>query len=386
MTQPGTHLGDVPLYPRSHYARVLTPLLGKGAFEPARSRLLLMPRWIAVIAAATLAIAVWHVPWFAVPLLSVVIGIAFAGITFIAHEALHGSVVRGRARQQVVGFLGFLPFAVSPTLWTAWHNRAHHAHTNLPDDPDAYPTLARYQAERGARFAVDAFSLGGRRWRGVLSLLLGFTVQSTHQLLRARRTGTLTPAQHRTAIAHTLLGVAFWATLAALVGLVPFLFVFVVPLLVANVCVMGFILTNHGLSPRIDINDPLVSGLSVTSPRWIEQLTLGFGYHVEHHLFPAVSSRHARTVRALVLEHWPERYQSMPLSDALLALHRTGRVYKDAVTLYDPRTGGEFPTLMPGSTALARPRAHGTAGRPRAERISRLLAAPVIRDHALDQT
>jgi fatty acid desaturase len=113
---------------------------------------------------------------------------------------------------------------------------------------------------------------------------------------------------------------------------------------------MGFILTNHGLSPRVSINDPLIGSLSVTTSWWIERLTLGFGYHVEHHLFPYLSSRHAPAVRKLVQQHWPERYQSMSLGAALLALHRTGRVYKDDVTLCDPRTGRQFPTLMPGSS------------------------------------
>jgi hypothetical protein len=53
-------------------------------------------------------------------------------------------------------------------------------------------------------------------------------------------------------------------------------------------------------------------------------------------------------LRALILERWPERYQSMPLSRALLELHRTARVYKDDTTLVDPRTGREHATL--GST------------------------------------
>ena len=197
------------------------------------------------------------------------------------------------------------------------------------------------------RFATDSFSLGGRRWRGMLSLILGFTVQSTHQLLVARRRGFLKPRALGLAIAETLAGVAVWATVAALVGFVPFLFVYVLPLLVANAIIMAFILTNHSLSPRVEINDPLVSGLSVTAPRWIEWITLGFGYHVEHHLFPAMSSRHARTVRTLVRERWPGRYQAMPLRAALGELHRTSRVYKDAATLVDPRTGREFATLMP---------------------------------------
>jgi fatty acid desaturase len=82
-------------------------------------------------------------------------------------------------------------------------------------------------------------------------------------------------------------------------------------------------------------------------PRWIEWMTLQFGYHVEHHLFPAMSSRHARSVRTLLRRRWPERYQSMPLRSALVRLHETARVYKDDVTLVDPHTGREFATLLP---------------------------------------
>ena len=340
-------LGKSSLVPQSTYVRELRPELPAKAFEPARSRLVLIPAHLAVIAAAILAIASGWVPWPLVPLLSLVIGVSFACLTFVAHEAMHGGIVRGRTARQIVGWIGFLPFTLSPRLWAAWHDRVHHATANAADDPDVYPTLAEYRANGRVRFFIDAFSPGGRRWRGALSLLLGFTVQSTHQLLVARRRGFLGPRALALAVAETLAGVAVWAAVAVLVGLVPFLFVYVLPLLVANAIIMAFILTNHSLSPRVEINDPLVSGLSVTAPRWIEWITLGFGYHVEHHLFPAMSSRHAPAVRALVRERWPGRYQAMPLRTALRELHRTSRVYKDAATLVDPRTGREFATLMP---------------------------------------
>ena len=90
------------------------------------------------------------------------------------------------------------------------------------------------------------------------------------------------------------------------------------------------------------------NALSVTSPRLLDWFTLGFGYHVEHHLFPAMSGRHALTVREQLARIWPERYQSMRVSRALKRLYETGRVYKDATTLCDPRTDGEWPALMPG--------------------------------------
>ena len=333
------------LVSRSTYVHALKAQLPAKSFERATSRLLFLPAHLAVITLATIAIALGWIAWPLVPLVSLAIGASFAGMTFVAHEALHGGLVRSKRLQYAVGWLGFLPFMVSPRLWIAWHNVDHHAHANLPDDPDAYPTLDQYRERRAARFAVDTFSLGGKRWRGVLSLVLGFTVQSAGILINARRLGIADARGHRLALAESGLALGVWAGIAAVVGFVPFLFVFALPLLVANVCVMAFILTNHSLSPRVSINDPLASGLTVTTSRLVEWLTLGFGYHVEHHLFPAMSTRHAPAVRALVQQRWPDRYHSMSLREALGRLHRSARVYKTATTLFDPKTGHEHGTL-----------------------------------------
>lgn len=346
-----SYLGGAPLVPLSHYVRELRPELPAEVFTPARSRLLWIPIHLAIIGVAASAIALAWVPWFVVPLLAVVIGASYSCLTFVAHESMHGGIVRGKLAKHLVGMLGFLPFTLSPRLWAAWHDRVHHATANFADDPDIYPTLHEYNASSRIRFFVNAFSLGGRRWRGVLSLVLGFTVQSAHQLISATSSGFLTARQRRLAITETLLGVTFWAAIAVLVGFVPFLFIYVMPLVIANMVIMAFILTNHNLSPRVSVNDPLASGLSVTAPRLVEWITLRFGFHVEHHLFPAMSSRHAHAVRSLIQERWPERYQSMPLVTAIGRLHATARVYKDDTTLIDPLTGNEYPTLMPRAVA-----------------------------------
>lgn len=333
---------------RSEYVKKLRPELPPEMFEPATSRLLVIPAALTVIGAAITAVAMGVIPWFVLPLISLVIGVAMSCLTFMGHEAVHGGIVRGRTARQLVGWIGFLPFTVSPRLWAAWHDRVHHGSANSDGDPDMYPTLDEYHANGRARFFINWFSPGNGKLRGVLSLALGFSLQALMQLINARSRDYLSARNTFLAIVETLLGVALWATVAVLVGAVPFLFVYVIPLLIANTIVMSYILTNHSLSPRVTINDPVISGLSVTTPRWYERLTLNFGYHVEHHVFPAMSSRHARAVRDLLKKHWPQRYQSMPLSKALLQLHRTPRVYKDAVTLVDPRTGREFPTLLPG--------------------------------------
>jgi fatty acid desaturase len=334
------------LRPASAYVRELRPRLGPEVFAPAGSRLLWLPAHLVIIAAAIAAIATGWIPWLLLPVVSLVLGVSYAGITFLAHETLHGGVVRGRRLRHVVGWIGLLPFVVSPTLWMLWHNREHHGHTNHQGvDPDMYPTLPEYQASRLIRVVTDRFALGARRWTGVLSLLFGFTGQSSQMLVWARRRLGMRARDHRIALAETALCIAVWVAIGVVVGPIGFLVVYVAPLVVANWIVMAFILTNHGLSPGTAVNDPLANSLSVTVPRVAEWLSLGFGYHVEHHLFPAMSTRHAPRVRALLVETWPERYQSMELGAALLTLHRTARIYRDDVTLCDPRTGASFPTL-----------------------------------------
>lgn len=336
----------------STYIHQLRPRLNAAAFSPARSRLLWVPFHLATITLAMVAVARGWIPWPLAPLLSLVIGVGFAGLTFVAHEALHGGIVRNKRLAHVVGWIGFAPFLHSPRLWKVWHNREHHGHTSHPvRDPDTYPTLAIYQGSAAVRTVTDSFSLGGRRWTGGLSLILGFSVQSAHILLDARKRGWMRPAQHRAAIAESAAMVAMWLGVAWLVGPLAFLALVVAPVIIANVMVMTYILTNHGLSPLTEINDPLVNSLSVTVPRAYAWITLGFGHHVEHHLFPAMSTRHAPEVRALVRELWPERFQEMPLGQALRSLHRTARVYRDATTLIDPRTGAIFPAVVPRPVA-----------------------------------
>lgn len=74
------------LRPLSSYVRELRPALPAAVFAPARSRLLWLPLHLAIITAAMLAIASGWLPWPLVPLVSLLIGVSFAGLTFLGHE------------------------------------------------------------------------------------------------------------------------------------------------------------------------------------------------------------------------------------------------------------------------------------------------------------
>jgi fatty acid desaturase len=342
------------------YADVVRPHLSARAFEPARSRLLWLPVHMSIIALLAWSITLHRLTPPLWPVASLVIGVSMSAIAFLGHEVLHGAIVRGRVAIRALGGICLLPFTVSPTLWTNWHNRIHHHHcAKVGADPDMYPTLDEYRSQFFARIMADYFGLGGRRYRSWIGLLVGFTGQSQQMLWEARRLGILTPALHRRALVEFMLGVAWWAAIALIVGGVPFVFIYVLPLVVANVVVMMFILTNHSLSSLTPtVNDPLVNSLSVTLPRALEWLSLDFGFHVEHHIFPSMSARHGREVRDALRAHFGERYQSMPITTAARQLYRTGRVYFDDTTLIDPRTGQTSQALPP------RVRDEGATGRP----------------------
>jgi fatty acid desaturase len=336
----------------SHYARALRGALPSRTFEPEPRRLLWLALHIAIATAGIMTVA--RGPGLGVSLLlALVIGHSFACAGFVAHETLHGSVVRNRFARELVGWLAYLPFLFSPKVWTAWNNKLHHGNTGIEGvDPDAYSTLADYRQNRLLQ-VINPVTPGHGHWAGGLTLVFGLFGQGTKMMLRGRSALGFTAAEQRTVIAQVLASIAVWATVAILVGPLAFVFAFVIPFFIANMILTAYILTNHTISPLTEVNDPLLNSLSVTTPRAIEILHLSFGYHVEHHVFPAMSPRHARLVRDALRERWPDRYQSLPMSVALWRIFTSYRVYKDAWTLIDPRSGREFPTLAPRMPIVA---------------------------------
>ncbi len=332
--------------PVSFYARELRDSLPPRAFNPEPLRSLWLLGHLAIVVVGTVAIAHKWGGWPATLAFTLVIGHSFGAMAFVGHELLHGAVVRNLRARAVLGWLAFLPFTLSPRLWVAWHNGAHHGHTGRTGtDPDTYPRLWEYRGSRLIR-AIDHISVGNRRWGGLVTLLIGFTAQNLTILIQGGPQFGLTRRQRQLAAAETLAGMLVWGAVGLAFGAHTLLFAYGLPLLVGNALVMVYILTNHSLNPLTDLNDPLVNSLCVTAPRFIELLHLNFGYHVEHHIFPAMSSRHGPALRRALRARYPERYQSMPMGRALLRLFRTPRIYKDSVTLLDPRTGIEAATLQ----------------------------------------
>lgn len=307
--------------------------LPSETFAPRPLRALLIPMWAALSAGLIGTIIFAGLPWWADLGLGLALAWSFAGGGFVAHEVLHGSTVKSRLLQDVLGWVGFLPFLVSPSLWREWHNRRHHTHANQGiRDPDAFGDVKHY-VEGGPRRASLGLLPGSGTLRSYFFFGYWFTFHNLMILLvmsRRFKGFSRTPA-----LVHTAVAAVFWAGVIALAGWESVFAVFL-PMMLGNAMVMGYIATNHMLRPETRDADVVETTMSVRVPWIVDVLHGNFSHHIEHHLFPAMNPSQAPAVKAWLQEHGDEDYLAPPLFTAIAWLYRTPRPYKDQRTLVHP--------------------------------------------------
>lgn len=330
-----------------YYAKELRSQLPAEAFDRNPRRLLWLPVHLAIIGGAIAALLTTQIHWGWRLALSVAIGHSYGILMYLAHEILHGTVIKSSRLQNWISGLCMLPYCIGPAHWKAWHNSAHHGHTSQSGtDPDSFGNVTMFMCNRIARFMLT-FAPGSGYRRSWLFLGFWFSFHAiTTLFMHSKLYHYWTPARRRRQIALFYLMAGFWAGVAALVGVYNFTFIYFLPMVVANVLQMSYIATNHLICDETaDVNDPLANSLSVTVPKWVGWLHLNFGYHIEHHIYPYMNPRHAPRVRDAIQARYGNRYRSLPILTALRTLYRTPPVHLSQKELVDLDTGKVFSTL-----------------------------------------
>lgn len=330
------------------YAQQIAPYLPAEAFKPVPRRLWGGVAYLALALGAIAAIARFELHPLACVGLSVVIGQSFAGLGFLGHEILHGTVVKNGRLRDFLGAIAFAQFSLSPKLWRKWHNMEHHAHTQDEEtDPDAMGTLEQFYRRPGLRWLYRLHP-SVRAFISFTAFLLFFSVFCLKMLRRYYP--EFRPGEKRVVLAQTLWPWAMWLGLLGVLGPAKWFFAYLLPLMLANFLVIAYISTNHQLSPLTDVNDPLANSLTVRVPRWMDVLHLNFSHHVEHHVFPGMNPKFAPLVAAQLRQRFTDQYHEMGFGRALAALWKTPRLYKDHVDLVDPVRGVVYGSLGHGLT------------------------------------
>lgn len=285
-------------------------------------------------------------PWYVCLSISLVIGEIFTAWGFIAHEALHGAIFRSEFGQNFLGYLGYIPFFISPLTWKFWHCQCHHGYTNFADkDPDFVGTIDAFSQHFITRLRA-MFTPGNHHWFSYIGLFCLFTLEGQY-VLWFYEVGTEVERKFgfkRTqAQLETILIFAFWILLGVAIGAKASLYTFIIPMLLANFVYVSYILTQHLLRPTNNQqNHPLYNTISVTIHPALAFLHLHFGYHVEHHLFPSMSHNFGPQVSEILRQYFGEEYVSIPYLKALWFVFKTPRIHRDAQTLVNPYSGQEF--------------------------------------------
>jgi fatty acid desaturase len=282
-----------------------------------------------------------HAPWYAAIPLSMLMGHTFAVFMFFGHEIAHGAVIGSRRLQDLVLYLTCAPYCLSPGLWRMWHNVVHHAHAHVDvRDPDHFGSIARY--ERGGfwrRLVIESAPGSGR----LLSYLYFFLFFSGHAqgVLWVESVGAeeFKGLNRTRAKIESFLMLAWWVALGIATGLRGTLYLVVIPMMAANFVLISYIFTNHLLRPLGERASSLDGTMSVRTLKVIDRLHFHFSHHIEHHLFPAVSSMHYPLIRAALEELVGDSYLAPPHWWAVLVLYRTPRLYAQPTELLEPVTG-----------------------------------------------
>ncbi len=280
------------------------------------------------------------------PLLSLALGSCLAILGLFAHELLHGTIIKpksllSRVAIRLMAWFSFLIFGLSPEVWMSWHNQVHHYHTNQSGtDPDSFGLWDDFQQLPMRQFLLNR-APGSKHWLSWLYLSLNFNNQvlSVWYLILKGNPGVFKGMNKPLAVVETILIYLFWAGVAAKAGLVDFLWIFLVPLVVANLVESSYILVQHLLCPlstERTLNDPLENTLGVEMIPLFKELHLHFGYHVEHHIFPEMNHSEFPRLREFLKEKYPTRYRCTSHFNAVKTLLTTPRIYENPTTLFDP--------------------------------------------------
>lgn len=325
------------------YAERIAPHLPKQVFKPVPQRLWGGLAYLALTVSSIATIALFDLHPLVYLGISVLVTCGFAGLGFLAHDILHGGVVKKAWLRDFLAAIAFAQFSIGPKLWRKWHNMEHHAHTQMDDDdPDAWASMEEFY-KRPVMCWVYRLPAFVRACFSFASFAIFFSLHST--LMLRKYYHQFRPRERRIVLLQWIWPYTMWLTLLAFIGPVKWFFAYLLPLLAANALVIAYISTNHQLNPLVAVNDPLANSLTVTVPRWMNVLHMNFAYHTEHHLFPGVSGKWGPVIQAEIQRQFPDRYHAMPFGQALKALWKTPRIYANRTDLVDPLQGLAYGSL-----------------------------------------
>ena len=302
--------------------------------------------------------------------ISIILGITLASLLFFLHDLMHGAILKSKCAMYLTGFSVGLLIFFSPTFWQRIHN-FHHAMTgNMMNDPDRM-YIWNERPENLFEVFIYKMRISNEAFHPLISLVsisTGFFWYFLFTIFYSFFPGRINPKkQNKYKSTHELFKIKD-KLIVALELLLIFLFqgflffiianrdflnyslISLLPLAIAHAIAMLYIHTNHFLSPLTgNVVDPLINSLSIKNSKIVDKVFSNFSHHVEHHLFPSISSSHYPKIRKLLIKLYPGRFQLMSMLDAIKSLFNTPIIYVDNTRLVTLDGKRKYNCLMPST-------------------------------------
>lgn len=309
------------------YARVIRPFLPSEAFAfaSAASHLWRIGLHLVIIIVCYLGLR-WSPVWTGA-FWCILIGHSLGCLAFLAHDVSHHAVIRRGFGRALLEHLLWGLNCIPVILWQRLHNQTHHAETNTMKDTDRL--FVEEERSTSTTLYARLFLPSRHNWKYNPLVFFHFITYIVRHSISALMPGaaklsivTSKPKYSVRQYLKLIAGIGFIGLLQAgiwfIVGQDWVRYAWASPfaLLVTSSVVMTYIFTNHHLNPLCEHSDPLVGSTSVIVPRWMDWLHDNFSYHTEHHVFPGMNPKFFPEVSRLLQEHFPDRYNRIPLREA----------------------------------------------------------------------
>ncbi|MFB4263608.1 fatty acid desaturase family protein [Nonomuraea sp. GTA35] len=241
---------------------------------------------------------------------AVLMAVAFAQVTLLAHDLAHGQISRSRRVSRIAGLIvGNLAVGLSYGWWMDKHTR-HHANPNHEEhDPDVSPDVLIWsQRQAEASRGLPRF-MG--RWQAFLFFPL-LTLEGVNLKVSSFR-ALRRPSLKNRGIEGALLAAHVVAYLAAVFVVLP-LPMALLFLAVHQACYGVYLgctfAPNHKGMPVLTAEDELdflrkqvLTSRNVRGGRLVNTALGGLNFQIEHHLFPSMPTANLRRAQPIVRDY-----------------------------------------------------------------------------------
>lgn len=258
-----------------------------------------------------------------VMLAGLIVGHSMYSLGNLCHHLSHRAIFKGK---QTTYFFELIlwSFAITPpTIWNKTHTYLHHRHTNGSLDTFRYFSK---DEQNVARTRVHKYMTPSKKnWYFplyLLSYLAYFSLYTYEALLgRSGRSSSLvaylpnyTKVERFKIAGENLLIIAVYALIYHLINveLWVFLSVLLLGACIASAINSFYVFSQHSLYPLSNVNHSLHNTTTMVLPSWIDKLHLNSSYHIEHHLFPAMSPLFYPKVSKMLQEKYGDKYDRRP--------------------------------------------------------------------------